>query len=129
MNLKSTTMNKLILAICIFTSSFIFSQKEDNIPIFINTNSLTISVDSATELETINWEDVKSVFNDNDPESEISLEIKMKTKEKSTDKIKTKLDYSFKSSSKAKDVDSLIVRMKKGVNYINKLANKIKHEN
>ncbi|WP_405609378.1 hypothetical protein [Polaribacter sp. Asnod1-A03] len=122
-------MNKIVLVICLFISSFIFSQTQDVNLNYINTNSVSVSVDSPEELQTINWDDIKSAFKDNDPESEISFEIKLKTKEKSKKDAKVKYDYSFKSTSKAKDVDSLIVRMKKGVNYINKLANKIKDEN
>ena len=122
-------MSKIILTICIFTSSILFSQKGENKEVYINTNSIIIRVDSSNELETINWKDIKSVFIENDPESEISLEIKVKTKEKSENKLKVKLDYSFKSTSKAKDIDSLIIRMKKGVNYINKITKNLNNEN
>ncbi|MCI2228911.1 hypothetical protein MC378_07005 [Polaribacter sp. MSW13] len=117
-------MNKIILIICIFTSAFVFSQKKH--VSYINTNSLSISVTSSKELETINWQDIKEVFKDNDPESDVSLEIKVKLEEKSTNKLSYKYDYSFKSNSKAKDIDSLIVRMKKGVNYINRVTKNLK---
>ncbi|MCG1036091.1 hypothetical protein [Polaribacter sargassicola] len=122
-------MSKLILIICFFTSLLVFSQKSAPKAAYVNVTGFSIKVDSEEELATINWDDIKSIFKDNDPESNVSLEFKVKTKETKDKKLKFKVDYSFKSVGKAKAIDTLIVRMKKGINYINKITKKSNHEN
>ncbi|MDP5106624.1 MAG: hypothetical protein NWQ31_10705 [Polaribacter sp.] len=122
-------MCKIIVVIFIFTSALVFSQ--DNIvdKNYTNINSISISVDSVKELETISWQDIKAAFVDNDPESMISLEIKVKSEEKTADKSKYTYDFSYKSEGKSKEIDRLIAQMKKGLNFINRATKNTQNEN
>ena len=121
-------MIKIIFGICIFASSLIFSQKKNSSENYMNVNSLSFTVDSSKELATINWQDVKDAFKENNPESDIFLEIKLKTKEKSENKPKIKYDFSYKVEGKAGEIDSLVLRMRKAISFINKATKKIKNE-
>ena len=121
-------MIKIIFGICVFASSLIFSQKKNSSENYMNVNSLSFTVDSSKELATINWQDVKDAFKENNPESDIFLEIKLKTKEKSENKPKIKYDFSYKVEGKAGEIDSLVLRMRKAISFINKATKKIKNE-
>ena len=121
-------MIKIIFAICVFASSLIFSQNKNSSKNYMNVNSLSFTVDSSKELATINWQDVKDAFKENNPESDIFLEIKLKTKEKSENKPKIKYDFSYKVEGKAGEIDSLVLRMRKAISFINKATKKIKNE-
>lgn len=48
----------------------------------MNINSLSFTLNTAKELATINWQDIKDSFKENNPESVISLKIKLKINEK-----------------------------------------------
>ena len=121
-------MIKIIFGICVFASSLIFSQKKNSSENYMNVNSLSFTVDSSKELATINWQDVKDAFKENNPESDIFLEIKLKTKEKSENKPKIKYDFSYKVEGKAGEIDSLVLRMRKAISFINKATKKIKNQ-
>ena len=121
-------MIKIIFGICVFASSLIFSQKKNSSENYMNVNSLSFTVDSSKELATINWQDVKDAFKENNPESDIFLEIKLKTKEKSENKPKIKYDFGYKVEGKAREIDSLVLRMRKAISFINKATKKIKNE-
>ena len=121
-------MIKIIFGICVFASSLIFSQKKNSSENYMNVNSLSFTVDSSKELATINWQDIKDAFKENNPESDIFLEIKLKTKEKSENKPKIKYDFSYKVEGKAREIDSLVLRMRKAISFINKATKKIKNE-
>lgn len=121
-------MIKIIFGICVFASSLIFSQKKNSSENYMNVNSLSFTVDSSKELATINWQDVKDAFKENNPESDIFLEIKLKTKEKSENKPKIKYDFSYKVEGKAGEIYSLVLRMRKAISFINKATKKIKNE-
>jgi hypothetical protein len=121
-------MIKIIFGICVFASSLIFSQKKNSSENYMNVNSLSFTVDSSKELATINWQDVKDAFKENNPESDIFLEIKLKTKEKSENKPKIKYDFSYKVEGKAGEIDSLVLSRRKAISFINKATKKIKNE-
>lgn len=122
-------MCKIIVAIFIFTSSLVFSQEKNVSKNYVNTNSISISVDSVKEFETISWQDIKATFAENDPESIISLEIKVKCEEKPDSKSKYTYNFSYKSEGKSKEIDSLIAQMKKGLNFIHKVTKNEQNEN
>ena len=121
-------MIKIIFAICVFASSLIFSQNKNSSKNYMNVNSLSFTVDSLKELATINWQDVKEAFKQNSPESNIFLEIKLKTKEKQKAKLKVNYDFSFKVAGKAREIDSLVLCMRKGIKFINKVTKNLKNE-
>tara|TARA_B110000046_G_scaffold169398_1_gene188484 strand:+ start:216 stop:584 length:369 start_codon:yes stop_codon:yes gene_type:complete len=121
-------MNKIIFAICIFASSLVFSQNKNSSENYMNVNSLSFTVDSSKELATINWQDIKDAFKENNPESDIFLEIKLKTKDKLENKPKIKYDFSYKVEGKAREIDSLVLSIRKVINFINKATKKIKNE-
>jgi len=75
-------MNKIIFVIWVFASSLIFSQKKNSSENYMNINSLSFTLNTAKELATINWQDIKDSFKENNPESVISLKIKLKINEK-----------------------------------------------
>tara|TARA_B110000483_G_scaffold80145_1_gene99741 strand:+ start:1803 stop:2171 length:369 start_codon:yes stop_codon:yes gene_type:complete len=121
-------MIKIIFAICVFASSLIFSQNKNSSKNYMNVNSLSFTVDSSKELATINWQDVKEAFKQNSPESNIFLEIKLKTKEKQKAKLKVNYDFSYKVAGKAREIDSLVLSMRKGIKFINKVTKNLKNE-
>lgn len=122
-------MCKIIVAIFIFTSALVFSQEKEVSKNYVNTNSISISVDTVKELETISWQDIKEMFAENDPESIISIEIKVKSEEKPDTKSKYTYNFSYKSEGKSKEIDSLITQMKKGLNFINRATKNVQNEN
>lgn len=122
-------MCKIIVAIFIFTSALVFSQEKEVSKNYVNTNSISISVDTVKELETISWQDIKEMFAENDPESIISIEIKVKSEEKPDAKSTYKYDFSYKSEGKSKEIDNLIAQMKKGLNFINRATKNVQNEN
>jgi hypothetical protein len=93
----------------------------------MNINALSFSVDSLQELGTIQWRDVKEAFQENNPESEISLEIKVKNKEVLF-KNKLKYSYSLKVQGKAREIDSLVSRMRKALKLLKKVTKNLKNE-
>ncbi|ARV07442.1 hypothetical protein BTO04_12410 [Polaribacter sp. SA4-10] len=121
-------MNKIIFAICVFASSLFFSQNKNSSKNYMNVNSLSFTLDSSKELATINWQDIKEAFKHNSPESNIFLEIKLNTKEKLKTKLKVKYGFSYKVEGKAREIDSLVLRMRKVIKVINKVTKKLKNE-
>lgn len=122
-------MFKIIVVIFIFTSVLAFSQDKMVRKNETNTNSVSISVDSVKELETISWQDIKEAFVDNDPESLILLEIKVRSEEKLDDRSKYTYNFSYKTEGKSKEIDRLITQMKKGLNFINRATKNTQNEN
>lgn len=106
-------MKKLLpLLLCTF-SLFIYGQEEKtNIEYHKNSEtkvtSLIYSTSSVKELEAINWEDVKNIFESNKEEEIIKMGFEIDLPA-SIDKFKG----SMAISGKAKDIDSLIIRTKK----------------
>lgn len=110
-------MRKILITLLFFISIKAFSQESQSNINVINIESLQFKVDSVNELETINWKDVKETFEENSPESAIFLKIVVdKKKENSIVK-----SFSYKVDGKAKDIDSLITRLKKGIKLFKKI--------
>ena len=75
------------VVLLLFTSILLAQHKNVEIKETINTNtdvkiiSMSYSVDSAKQLENINWDEVKSIFEDNNPEEKIELSFELDLKE------------------------------------------------
>lgn len=110
-------MKKIFLTLFLCASLNVFSQKSKTKINVINIESLQFEVDSVDELETIDWKDVKETFEENSPESSIFLKITVANKKKG----KLKKSFSYKVDGKAKDIDSLITRIKKGIKLFKKI--------
>jgi hypothetical protein len=108
-------------------TSFIFSQEVRVRKNYININSLSFRVDSLKELETIKWKDAKEAFQQNDPESEISLEINIENK-RGINKKKLKYAFSYKVEGKAKEIDSLVSKMREALKLMKRLTKNLKNE-
>ncbi|MDT7830840.1 hypothetical protein RQM59_00520 [Flavobacteriaceae bacterium S356] len=117
-------MKKLIICICLLTSLSMFSQSEKtDVNTTVAINSLKFSADSVEELEAINWEDVREIIKENDPETPFSLEIQLNTSKKNTSKVATNM--SAKVSDVSKNYELLIARAEKAIKAIKRMSNKI----
>ena len=87
----------------------------------ITIHAMKFSVNSAEELQTINWKEIKDSFNDNNPEELIELAFEIDLPES-----KNKFKSSFKVGGRTKDIDALIKKMKKGVKKIVKISSNYK---
>lgn len=125
-------MKKLAIVLFLFSSSLIVSQSKsievkDSINLDTDTKitSLIYSVDSAEELEKINWDDVKSIFETNKPNEIIKMTFRINEKE-SNDK-KVKVSGKFSVEGKTEDIDGLINLCKKGIKGIIRISEKDKN--
>jgi len=117
-------MKKLIICTCLLMSSWMFSQsKKTDVDTVVSVNSLKFSADSVEELEAINWEDVREIIKENDPETSFSLEIQLNTSKKSTSKVTTNM--SAKVSDVSKNYELLIARAEKAIKAFKRMSNKI----
>ena len=96
-------MKKLVLVGLLLISININAQSKDKTK--IKTTSLTFTVDTADELKTINWNDAKEFFEDNDENEEITLGIKVK---KSGEVITSESKHNFLVTGKVKNLNNLI---------------------
>lgn len=79
--------------------------------------SLKYTTGSITELESINWEDVKSIFETNTPEEKIELSFELDLPES-----KNKFKSSVTVGGQTKEIDSLITKSKKLIKSIIKIS-------
>ncbi len=101
-----------------------YSQsKKTDVDTVVSINSLKFSANTVKELEEINWEDVKDIIKENDPETTFSLEIQLITSEKSQSKVKSNM--SVKVSDASKNYELLIERAEKAIKAIKRMSNKI----
>lgn len=100
-----------------------FAQTDDKMKKIKNIDakvtSVSYAVDSAQELESIDWKQLKSVFDLNDSEEVIEMSFGINYK-----KSKNKIKSSITISGETKNIDALIKRAKKGVNALIKISNK-----
>ena len=116
-------MKKNIILLLLFSSFMLNAQDEKtDVAYFKNVEakitSLKYTSNSISELKSINWEDVKSIFDSNNPEENIELSFEIDFK-----KSKNKLKSSFKVAGKTKNIDSIITMVKKGLNGLIKMSN------
>ena len=99
-----------------------FAQSENKNELTISTvTSFGIKVDDVSQFKTINWDDIKDVFQTNKPEDAIEITIEMDFPE--TGKIKG--NSSMTVGGKTKDLDNLITRAKKVTKKFEKIINNL----
>ncbi len=118
-------MKKCIIIIFVFVAINISAQdsldsivKETNVKV----TSVSYNVDSSDELKTINWTNIKELFHSNKEDETIEMNFSL-----NYPKSKYKIKSSIKVGGKSKDIDSLIIRAKKGIKAIIKISNKYKN--
>lgn len=110
-------MKKLFLTICFFVFAVTGLQAQTT-----NVTSYTIETNNLDELKKLDFNEVKEIFSDNNPESDI--EIAIKTNFKAEDAKSAKGSMSLKVGGKAKNIDKLIERLKKHKNKLIKVITK-----
>ena len=114
-------MKKIITILLISLSSIIYSQ-EDNTAAEIkesNVTTLVFSVDSVKELKSINWDDVKDIFNENTNKKEkVVLGFKVKNNKKNSN---LKYKHSFQVEGKLSDLNETIKVIKKTIKILENL--------
>jgi len=87
-----------------------------------NITALTFSVDSEQGLKSINWNDVKEIFENNtNPKQLLKLTVEV-----DLPKSKNKMKASITIQEETKNIDKLIIRAKKVVSGLIKIINKNK---
>jgi hypothetical protein len=126
-------MKKLITLLVALTSFIGFAQSK-NIVLEDNYNynsqvkitSLSYDVDSVTELEEIDWKEIKSIFNTNNEDDVIKLSFAINMKKQKNKKVK--IAGKFSVEGKTDNIEELIKKSKKGVNGLIKVYNKYQNK-
>ena len=118
-------MKKLLVAICLFTFTYGYSQKKGRSfkSLDAKVTAVSYSVSSIEELETIDWESAKEFFSENEDDVEIKMSFEIDLKES-----KYKIKAKFSVGGESQEIDSLIVKSKKGIKGLIKLATKYKNK-
>ena len=114
-------MKKITTLLLLFFVATSFAQKNKfikNKVIETKVTSIFISANSIEELKTINWLELKESFNDNKQNDIIKLGFEIDLKES-----KNKLKNSITISGETKNLESLILKAKKGVKGLIKMTN------
>ena len=119
---KPNIMKKLFTLLILLVSLITSAQEEDTkVAYFKNEvskiTSLKMTTNSIKDLETINWKDVKSIFEDNNPEEKIELSFELDLKES-----KNKFKSAVTVGGKTKEIDSLILKSKKYLKALIKIS-------
>ena len=113
---------KKIITVLLFCLSTMIHSQEDITTAEIDENKITsliYSVDSIEELKSINWNDVKEIFNSNKDNKEmIVLGFKVKDNQKNS---KLKFKHSFEVKGELSDLDGTIEMAKKMIKVIENL--------
>lgn len=115
-------MKKFLLLVAILASSFSFSQEQENKEIHVKVSKMAFEANSAEELETINWERIKRVFSENTENENIEMSFTL-----SYPASKYKIKSSIKVGGQSRNIDSLILKSKKGIQSIIKLSKPYKN--
>lgn len=112
------------MLLCLFSLSRTFAQQESDLTKEKNINGFTITsisymADSIEELETINWTDVKEMFDKNKNNEKMELTFGL-----DFENSKNNFKSSFKIAGESKDLDSLITKSKKLVRSLIKISKK-----
>ncbi len=118
---------KVILLILLLSFSFFAYSQKNNLSIInekseVKITAVSYAVNSAKELQSIDWKEIKEVFNSNKGSEKIEMSFAL-----NYPNFKYKIKSSIKVSGQTKDIDSLIFRAKKGVKSIIKISNKYKN--
>lgn len=113
-------MKTITLVLFLFSTSIFFSQEtkrteKSNIKV----TSISYMVNNLDELENLDWKDVREVFKNNQDEEIIEMSFGVDFK-----KSKHNLKSSIKVSGETKNLDSLIIKLKKGIKAILKISKK-----
>lgn len=120
-------MKKKILFSFLFITSLLgFSQEKKPNAVFdttkVGVTSLQFSFTETEDLKSINWNDIKEIFNYNsDSEQFIELTFKVDLPES-----KNKVKGSFKIKGKQKEIDDLINRSRKMIKGLERIIKKNK---
>ena len=116
-------MKRIILLAAVFCSTALNAQEVKSIVKDTSTQSnittLTFSVDSSSDFESINWEDIKEVFENNSEEQIVKLVFEI-----DLPKSKNKFKGSLTVSGESKKIDELLVRAKKRLKGLIKIIRK-----
>ncbi|WP_405564972.1 hypothetical protein [Polaribacter sp. Asnod6-C07] len=115
-------MKKVLLLVAILSSLFSFSQENDNKEINVKVSKVAFEVNSPEELESKDWEDVKKVFSKNTENEKIEMSFTLSYPES-----KYKIKSSIKVGGESRNIDSLILKSKKGIQSIIKLSTPYKN--
>ena len=124
---KNILMTNIIITVMLFFSSLFYSltegtsepPKEKKVEI----NRISVAVNSGEELKTIDWEELKTLFDQTAVEKNIALNFEMKLNEKNPNHLKS----TFAVKGVAKDLDHIISKAQKGVNSLIIISNKYKN--
>ena len=126
-------MKKLTTVILLLCTTIVLAQhKKITLNESINTatdvkiSSMTFTVDTVKELESIDWNNVKAIFENNKDEELIKLSFGIDLKKSSNKKIAITGKFSVKG--KSENIDDLIIKSKKGINGLIKLYKKYENE-
>lgn len=118
-------MKKIITILLISLSSIIYSQEDNTTTAEIEESNITtlttlvFTVDSIKELKSINWDDVKEIFNENtDKEEKVILGFKVKNNKKDSS---LKYKHSFQVEGKLSDLNETIKVVKKTIKILENL--------
>jgi hypothetical protein len=117
-------MKKLVVVLFLFMVTISFAQTTSKVmqtekSTEVKVHAISYTVDSVKELETIDWNSVKEVFEYNNETEIIKMSFGIDLK-----KSKNNFKSSITVSGETKDIDSLIIKAKKGVNAIMKISKK-----
>lgn len=120
-------MKTLATLLILFVTTFGYSQTtltetdtaDDN---NVNVSAISYSVDSVEELKTINWIDIRDVFNMNKEDEVVKLSVSLNLPES-----KHKFKSTFTVSGETKNIDELIENAQKGVKSLIKISEKYKN--
>ena len=117
-------MKKLAIVLLLFSLTMSFAQTgskhvELDKPTKVKVHAVSYTANSIKELETIDWNSMKEVFEYNNETEIIKMSFGIDLKES-----KNNFKSSIAVSGETKNIDSLIIKAKKGVNAIMKISEK-----
>jgi hypothetical protein len=126
-------MKKLATLLLFFFASIATAQhKSVAINESINTDtdvkitSISYTVDSIKELKSINWDEIKSIFETNKEDEVIKMSFEINLKESEGKKVK--VSGKFSVEGKSENIDDLIKKSKKGIDGLIKIYNKYENK-
>lgn len=120
---------KKLFTLLLLLVSLVTNAQEENTKVEYSKNevskitSLKMTTNSTKDLETINWKDIKSIFEDNKPEEKIELSFELDLKDS-----KNKFKSSISVVGETKELDSLILKSKKYLKALIKISKKYENE-
>ena len=119
---KPNIMKKLFTLLILLVSLITNAQEEDTKVAYSKNEvskitSLKMTSNSTQDLETINWKDIRSIFEYNNPEEKIELSFELDLKES-----KSKFKSAVTVGGKTKEIDSLILKSKKYLKALIKIS-------